>query len=243
MKTATLPPQKKKQTKAQADAPDGVLDVACEFGSVGIGDGIARLPCRFSRSVLTIDTADKCLCGKRLVGRVLILPADSDPGQTYLDGMDITHELKGSFDVKRFGVSLKNITASLSFSIASIDIAELASFASRTGRLVVDLLQDIPTDSPKKSKTLPGQTNLVTNEPWRKFPIIELGLPAGIIKALAAKDIETIGALSDFTSGDKPLTWIPGVGPGASSKIEEAMMRFWESNPQTDSNENDATDE
>lgn len=67
---------------------------------------------------------------------------------------------------------------------------------------------------------------------WRTVGMDALDLPAHIVKKLAAKDIETIGALADFTAGDKPLTWIDGIGKGASEKIEDAMMEFWKKNPE-----------
>lgn len=69
------------------------------------------------------------------------------------------------------------------------------------------------------------------NAEWRKAAIQQLELPGSIVKALATKDIDTIGALADFTAGDKPLTWIKGIGKEASEKIENAMMDFGKKNP------------
>ena len=124
-----------------------VLDVPVNFGDVSIGDGTARIGVRIDRSLLNIDAADELLCGRRLSGRLLVLPPGDASNQTYIDpvvGGDLKHELESTFDVKRFSASPKNITAGLTFSLQEVEVSELSHFAKRGGRLVVAGIEEIP---------------------------------------------------------------------------------------------------
>lgn len=62
--------------------------------------------------------------------------------QSYLEA-DMVHEFAATFDVKRIGVSPKNISAGLTFSLGEIDASELTYFAKRSGRLVVEKLTEL----------------------------------------------------------------------------------------------------
>ena len=51
---------------------------------------------------------------------------------------DVSYEIRSVFDVKRMGVSPKNITAGLTFALAEIDVSELGHFAKRDGWLTIE---------------------------------------------------------------------------------------------------------
>lgn len=124
-----------------------VLDVAVNFGDVSIGDGTARIGVPIDRSLLNIDAADELLCGRRLDGRLLVIPPGDASNQTYIDpelSGELRHELTSTFDVKRFSVSPKNIAAGLTFSLQEVEVSELSHFAKRGGRLVVAGIEEIP---------------------------------------------------------------------------------------------------
>jgi len=68
------------------------------------------------------------------------------------------------------------------------------------------------------------------DESWREVKIEVLELPHGLIGKLYEANIETLGQLADYTlpqNGNKRLTDITGVGPGAVEKIEAATTQFW----------------
>ena len=184
--------------------------------------------------------ADRILCGKRLTGRVVIMPASDDINQTYLPGTDVDYQVDGVFDVKRFSASPKQIGASLSFSIASIDIEQLSHFAQGSGRLIVDGVEVLQIE-PKKTKAKAGA--LKSNEPWRNFPLERLGLAPSIIKSLNDADIKTMGELATY-SADKRLTDIEGIGPGKAQQIEDATMQYWaENKPEDEADPDDEDDD
>lgn len=133
--------RKKAATKAAKKA-SSELDKACEFGSVTVGDGVASFGVAFSRDNLDCDEANAKLCGRRLIGRVLVTQNGESSAQS-TNPDDVRHEVAGVFDCKSFRVSPKKITASLAFSIAEIDISKLAHFAKQCGRLVVDEIGEI----------------------------------------------------------------------------------------------------
>lgn len=209
-----------------------VLDVPVEFGGVSIGDATARIGVRIDRSVMNINAADDIFCGHRLTGRVLLGGTDDQPGQTkFVD--DIDHQVDGTFDVKRIGVNAKQITTGLTFSLADVDIQELAKFSKGSGRLVVHDVGELPDDAADDDEDgmsrVPG--TLRAEGPWRDVKLDTL-FEGSLLKSLKEADITTVGALSDYTAGEKRLTDIGGIGPGKAEKIENRMIEFWEDNPQ-----------
>lgn len=124
------------------------LEVDVQFGGVSIGDETARVGIKIDRALMQLDQADEILCGKRLTGRIEVCAPGEQQGQRALPGMkDERPHLDGTFDVKRFGVSLKEISAGLTFGLGSIDVSELAKFAKKNGRLLVTDAQFLPEDS------------------------------------------------------------------------------------------------
>jgi hypothetical protein len=136
------------------DNPTLTLGVA--YGDVSIGDKTARISIKVDRDTLSIIQADKNLCDKRLTGSIVRRPKGESNGQGRLDGMEDygIETLKGIFDVKGFSVTKKHVAFGLTFAIASVDIGQLASFAKRSGELVINSSESIPDeDDMEEDKT------------------------------------------------------------------------------------------
>ena len=82
------------------------------------------------------------------------------------------------------------------------------------------------------------QEHLPSDESWKSVKLRDAfvdndGKPEvseGLFKKLEDAQLFTLGELTNFTAADggrKRITDIPGVGPGAAEKIEEACTRFW----------------
>jgi hypothetical protein len=126
-----------------------ILDIPVEFGGVSIGESTCRLGVRINRDVCNINTADEIFCGHRLTGKVLLGGSDDSPNQKkFLDGDE--YSVEGSFDVKRIGVTVEMISTGLTFSLADIDVADLAKFSKGAGRLMVEGVGEIPDDAPNE---------------------------------------------------------------------------------------------
>lgn len=123
-----------------------LLELPVSYGNVNIGDEIARLTIKFTRTALALGKADQTFCGKRLTGRIVARAGDAQGEQDSLPGAEDDAELTGSFDVTALSVTRKTISTGLSFSIASIQVETLARFAKRQGVLIVDEIGDIPED-------------------------------------------------------------------------------------------------
>lgn len=123
------------------------LDLAVEFGGVSIGETSARIGVRIPREDLNIDAADDAFAGRRLNG-MISLQTREERRQKNLDGMEdnTPRTMESVFDVKRFGVSLKDISIGLTFALSEIDVAELAHFAKRSGTLKCSVVGPIPED-------------------------------------------------------------------------------------------------
>jgi hypothetical protein len=127
------------------------VKIAVQFGGVSIGEETARLGIRISRADVSLENADAMLCGRRITGRVRVAITNESPDQQGLPGMDdaIT-EIAAVFDVRRLGVSPKEFTAGLTFSLAEIDVSVLAHFAKREGWLIAEkvlVLDEVEKDA------------------------------------------------------------------------------------------------
>jgi len=80
-----------------------------------------------------------------------------------------------------------------------------------------------------------GDTNGQRDTGWRALLIAgNLDIPAGTLKALERKGIETLGELTD-TINTSPLAWhvgVPGVGAAAAQKVSDAYSDFWTAHPE-----------
>ena len=118
----------------------------CGFGGVSIGDATARIAVRVARGFLNINAADECLVGHRIDVVVTLNKEGEDPKQqTLLD--DIKWTITGAADVKRIGVNADEISFGLTFSLADINVAELAKFSKGTGEIQIMGVGEIPEDS------------------------------------------------------------------------------------------------
>ncbi|HVK07665.1 MAG TPA: hypothetical protein VM597_02695 [Gemmataceae bacterium] len=126
-------------------APTSLYEIPVAYGNVNVGDLTARLAVHIDRKQMTLGQADK-LCGKRLVGRITAQAGNDNPEQDALPGAESETEMAGVFDVKSMGFNPKSLSTGLSFSIASIDLPTLCTFAKRAGKMFVEAVEDIPAD-------------------------------------------------------------------------------------------------
>lgn len=123
------------------------FDIGCDFGGVSLGKETCRVSVKLDRAGMSLGAADAALCGKRLTGKLVVGGKQAAPNQALLPGMeDSGHEVAGVFDVKRFGVSSKEISFGATFAMASVEPRDLAKLANSSGRLVVEQVADIPDD-------------------------------------------------------------------------------------------------
>lgn len=121
--------------------------LAVTWGNVNIGEKTARVGAVVKRPTLTPTIADRNLCDRRLIGKIMARAADAQSEQGSLPGAEGNDvEVKGVFDCKGFNVSKKNISFGLTFSLADIQIEDLAHFAKRSGILTIDEIDDIPEE-------------------------------------------------------------------------------------------------
>lgn len=224
----------KKQQSAEPPKAEAVLDIPVEFGNVSIGDGVARLGMKVVKERLSVTKAEKTLVARRLAGKVIMLPPDSDPKQAYFEGMDVTCEVDGVFDSAGYRSSEKHISFGVSFSRREIDTNTLADFARHSGRFVAFSADEIPDDEKDGSDDgdLEGQTYLVAQGPWADFPINKLQISDGTIKCCAKAEIKTMGDLAKWSRDGKGVRDIPGLGEVKAQRLEDATLEFWRQNPQ-----------
>lgn len=118
------------------------LQVACEFGGVSLGgDGAARIGIKVSRDDMTLEQADKYLCGKRLSGKITATTGDNPAQKTIAS--DIDEQLEATFDVKRISATPTEIGASLTLVLDDQDVSAFAHFAKKKGWPIVDRVEVI----------------------------------------------------------------------------------------------------
>lgn len=109
-----------------------------------------------------------------------------------------------------------------------------------TQRFIAGLDETFPLFDGAERKAPPAPAEPVVSdpapspEPWRAVPTADLGrfdLSPKIVEKLTEAGLSTIGQLADWSASEKRLTDIPGVGASTATKIEEALDRFWASQP------------
>ena len=102
--------------------------VSVSFGSVTITDKIAVLPIAISRLQLTLEEADRLLCGRQLTASILARPEGAQSTQEALPGLEGEGdvELLNVFDVARFNVTPTRFKASLIFRLKEVDMDNTA---------------------------------------------------------------------------------------------------------------------
>jgi hypothetical protein len=212
-----------------AKKPQVILDIPVEFGGVSIGEATCRLGVRINRDVCNIVLADEVFCGHRLTGKVILGGSDEMPNQTRM--IDSEYSVEGSFDVKRIGVSAGQISTGLTFSLADIDVSDLAKFSKGAGRLIVEGVGEIPADAPDEHEEDKEPRNLKVDEPLRDVQLDKI-FGGDLLKGLKGGGLDTVGALADYTTAKKRLTDLPGIGPGKADEIADTMVEFYKQNPQ-----------
>lgn len=144
---APAPAKRGRPPRAEARMVSGDEDevqLPVDFAGVSIGDGTCRVGIRIPRGEMKLSKADQMLCGRRLTGRIVLTPNGESANQMYMF-KGLKHEIAGTFDIKGYSVRPDWISCGLTFAMSEIDPRELASFAKRQGRLLVQGVTDIPT--------------------------------------------------------------------------------------------------
>lgn len=135
---------KKKQTTQQQSAQKSLVRFACEFRGVGIGELTGRIGVRLARDNVSLEQADKFLCGRRLTATAE-LKSDDARGQTHLPDLG-PQRVKAVFDVKRFGVAPERITTGLTFNLKEVALGDIAALANKAGWLDIEAVNELPDD-------------------------------------------------------------------------------------------------
>lgn len=226
---ASAEKQKAKQEQPRA------IEFPVKFGGVSIGEVTARISVRIDREVCNINTADEVFCGHRLTG--LITLSKDDNGQTKIMD-DMHHEVRATFDVKRIGITAAQVTTGLTFSLADIDVSELAPLANKAGRLIIENVAAIPVDAPVNQQDEEEEEDDTSGkyhwegegDAWRFFPL-NMMFSGIILKSLCSAGLENMGLLADYTKSGKKLSDVEGLGPGRADKIVQEVEVFWDNNP------------
>jgi hypothetical protein len=94
-----------------------------------------------------------------------------------------------------------------------------------------------PVDEPgpETEAQEPGEIGVVGDEDaWRYVDIGEIGnhgIKPAVIKRLREAKIGTIGDLAAYTSADRNLTDVPGIGEETRNAIIDAMIAYFEAHP------------
>lgn len=228
-------PKKQKPKLQKVTGPIAVLDKPVSFGGVSIGKSTGRIGVSIDREWLELDQASDLFCNHRLNGKVVLGRVGDQSGQTTLVD-DLDHEVAGAFDVKGFRVTEDTLACGLTFSLADVDIAELAKFSKGVGRLVVYEIGEIPADAPDEHLDDDDRGLLKASGPWAEVNLDTLFDPKkSIRKALHKAGLDTVGQYADYVA-DKGDFWakdLAGVGPKARQEIEDTMEKFWTANPQS----------
>jgi hypothetical protein len=121
-----------------------LLRIPVRFKNLSIGDQTTTLGFSVARDRLNVDAAEQAFCGKRLKVRILI-GAGTDPDQGILWD-DVTYDVEGIADAKKFSVTPKLISSGLCFNIDGVDIEELAHFAKRDGVVLITKIAEADDD-------------------------------------------------------------------------------------------------
>jgi hypothetical protein len=115
-----------------------LMEFGVDFGNVSVGDKTCRIKVSTGRKAVTLSRADKDICERRLTGTILAKPAGWRSDDQALPGMDEDTTIDGSFDVKGVSFTTKALSFGLTFNVNDVDVSRLATFAQRSGRLIVN---------------------------------------------------------------------------------------------------------
>lgn len=139
-----------KKSNGTVDTAETILEVPVEYGNLNVGDDAISVKINVSRSALSLAKADKIFCGHRLTMSLYAQEDGADPDQGALPGMDCLMELTGIMvDSKSFHVKTKTIGIGLTFSRKDVDVGQLAKFAKKPGKVVVEAVAELPVKGQK----------------------------------------------------------------------------------------------
>jgi hypothetical protein len=210
-----------------------VLNLSVEFSGVSVGKETASIGIKMSRDSLSLDRADEIFVGHRLQGT--IQRGDGDKTQRMVPGMD-PDQVTGTFDATRIGVNSDVITSRLKYSLEDIDITALAPLANKSGRIIIEGVEGIPSDAPsgddEETVDVPAGSLHTDIEDWREVPLDHVfdGVHLKAMWELGLSKLSQVSALLNRGGNwNKPLK---GIGPKAAAEIVGKMAKFWSDNPQ-----------
>lgn len=136
-------PGGKAMAKAKTQEP-ALLELGVDFSTVSIGKKTASIGVSFAREAIELPKADEHFCERRLSCCIIGKPRGWDADEQALPGMEEDVELHGVADVSGVRFTSKQYTIKLSFNLNAIDVATIADFAKRAGRLVVNEVAELP---------------------------------------------------------------------------------------------------
>lgn len=129
---------------AKTKAEPALLELGVDFKIVSVGDKTASVPVSFGRNALSLTKTVEHFCERRLTGCIIAKPAGWEGDEQALPGMEADTELHGTFDTAKVSVGGKSYGVNLSFKLNEIDVATIAEFAKRKGKLIVNEVAALP---------------------------------------------------------------------------------------------------
>jgi len=224
------------KSKTQSPKTTSMAKIRVAFGGVSIGEATAKVSFAAERPGFTPEDAEQFLCGKRLMGRLVVTSVDVSVDQQQLPGIEVNHEIAATFDCKGYRATPKKITSGAVLNLDSINIESLGHFAKKSGFVIVESAEDAPTSEEESGEGDDHDDSLLQSEGveiptdgnWRKTPIGKIGLAAGDAKKLVSCDILTAGELLGRIER-YGTTWhheTPGIGDVSRQRIEDGFNSF-----------------
>lgn len=208
------------------------LDLQVELSGVSIGDAASAVGIKVDRNRLPYQMAVQTFCGKRIGVLLRTTPnGGEDSKQTHAPA-DAFESIEGHADVKRVGISPKEISFRLSFNNKEVSPHDLADFAQRSGKLIVNTVEDIPEPTPEEHAPNGRNGAPKANTTGKDEGIgqglgalVEFGFPERLVSNLIdACAGDTIGHLEQRmrTTPNTYMKGIAGVGGANQEKLVEA---------------------
>jgi hypothetical protein len=223
MSTATA--RKKKPKDEEEKHPRKFL---VKFGDVSIGEETSRVGLTISREFCNVVAADEIFVGHRLTGCITLSKKQDATDEKQETLLDTEYAVSGSFDVTRVGITRKNITTGITFSLNDIDVSDLSHFANKTGYLIVDGVGELPLQEKEVKPHVEGQ--FAFDGAWRFFPL-KKAFKGKILKSLLENGCDNLGLLAEYTKSGKKLVDMTGVGPGMAEEIVRVTDLIYADNP------------
>lgn len=131
--------------RATEPEPVKTLTLNVTYGNVNVGDKSASIRITFSRAAMTAAQADKALVGKRIRGRIEVLPNSQGEHADQARLFDDAVSLPATFDIDSISLKPKSFGATLNMKLGNIDVSTLAKFAKRGGHFIAEDFTDLST--------------------------------------------------------------------------------------------------